>query len=108
LNHRVNAAQNPATLCAGEALPVLVPLGGQPLAAAGIEMGNGDTAIAEDKIVRYTTDTAGIAMVPLLRTGLNVIVVGAERNNDGSLLPKERVGGADRSAFVATFSFVRP
>lgn len=100
--------KNPATLRAGEALPVLVLLGGQPLAAAGIEMGNGDTAIAEDKIVRYTTDTAGIALVPLLPTGLNVIVVGAERNNDGSLLPKERVGGADRLALVATFSFVRP
>ncbi len=100
--------KNPAALRVGEALPVLVLLGGQPMAAAGIEVGNGDTAVAEEKVVRYTTDAAGMAQVPLLPSGLNVIVVGAERANDGSLLPKDRVGGADRLALVATFSFVRP
>lgn len=100
--------KNPATLRPGEALPVLVLLGGQPLAGAGVEVGNGDDAIAEDKIVRHTTDASGMAQVPLLPKGLNVIAVGAERANDGSLLPRDRVGGADRLALVATFSFMRP
>lgn len=100
--------KNPATLRAGEPLPVRVLINGQPLAGAAIEVGNGEDAIPEDKIVRHTTDASGTALVPLLPTGLNVIVVGSERPNDGSLLPKDRVGGADRLALVATFSFVRP
>lgn len=100
--------KNPASLRSGETLPVLVLLGGQPLAGAAVEIGNGEDAIAEEKIVRHTTDAAGIAQVPLLPAGLNVLVVGAERANDGSLLPKDRVGGADRLALVATYAFVRP
>lgn len=100
--------KNPATLQPGEPLPVRVLLGGQPLAGAGIEVGNGEDVIAEDKIVRHTTNASGIAMVPLLPKGLNVIAVGAERANDGSLMPKDRVGGADRLALVATFTLVRP
>lgn len=100
--------KNPATLRAGEPLPVRVLINGQPLAGAAVEVGNGEDAIPEDKIVRHTTDGSGTALVPLLPTGLNVIVVGTERPNDGSLLPKDRVGGADRLALVATFSFVRP
>lgn len=100
--------KNPATLRPGEPLPLLVLLGGRPLAGAGVEVGNGEDAIAEEKIVRHTTDAAGVTQVPLLPKGLNVIAVGTERANDGSLLPKDRVGGADRLALVATFSFVRP
>jgi len=100
--------KNPATLAAGEALPMLVLLGGQPLAGAGVEVGNLDDVIPEDKIVRHTTNAAGIALVTLRPGGLNVVAVGAERPNDGSLLPRERVGGADRLALVATFTWVRP
>jgi uncharacterized GH25 family protein len=100
--------KNPATLAAGEALPVRVLLGGQPLAGAGVEVGNLDDAVAEDKIVRHSTNAEGIALVALRPRGPNVIAVGAERPNDGSLLPKERVGGADRLSLVATFTFVRP
>ncbi len=100
--------KNPATLRPGELLPLLVTLGGKPLAGAAVEVGNGEDTLAEDKIVRHTTDATGIARVQLLPKGLNVIVVGAERANDGSLLPKDHVGAADRLALVATFSFVRP
>jgi nickel transport protein len=100
--------KNPATVRPGEMLPVQVLLGGQPLAGAGIEVGNSEDVISEEKIVRHPTNAAGIAQVPLLAKGLNVIVVGAERPNDGSLLPKDRLGGADRLALVATFSFIRP
>jgi hypothetical protein len=87
---------------------MLVLLGGQPLAGAGVEVGNLDDVIPEDKIVRHTTNAAGIALVTLRPGGLNVVAVGAERPNDGSLLPRERVGGADRLALVATFTWVRP
>lgn len=100
--------KNPATLRPGEPLPVQVLLGGQPMAGAAVEVGNGEDAVPEEKIVRHTTDASGTAQVTLLPKGLNVIVVGAERPNDGSLLPRERVGGADRLALVATYSFVRP
>lgn len=58
--------------------------------------------------MRHTTDAAGIAQLPLRPRGPKVIAVGAERANDGSPLPKENIGGAQRLARVATFSLVRP
>jgi uncharacterized GH25 family protein len=100
--------KNPATLAAGEPLPVLVLLGGQPLAGAQVEVGNLEDAVEDSKIVRHATNAAGVAQVALRPKGVNAIAVGAERPNDGSLLPRERIGGADRLALVATFTFVRP
>jgi uncharacterized GH25 family protein len=100
--------KNPAALAPGEALPVLVLLAGQPLAGANVEVGNLEDVVEDSKIVRHATDAAGIAQVVLRPKGENVIAVGAERPNDGSLIPRDRVGGADRLALVATYTFVRP
>ncbi len=100
--------ENPARLQPGEPLAVRVLLGGQPLAGANVERGNGQDVVAEERIERFITDAAGIARVPLLASGLNVLVVGTERPNDGRLFPREHAGSADRLSLVATFSFVRP
>ena len=100
--------KNPAALAPGEALPVLVLLAGQSLAGASVEVGNLHDAVDDGKIVRHVTDAAGIAQVVLRPKGENVIAVGVERPNDGSLVARDRVGGADRLALVATYTFVRP
>lgn len=100
--------QNPAQLRPGEPLPVRVLLGGQPLAAAAVERGNGQDAVPEDRLERFATDASGLARVPLSAAGLQVLVVGVELPNDGRWLPREHAGAADRLSLVATFSFVRP
>jgi len=99
--------RNPATLKAGELLPVLVLFKGQPLAGAGIEVGNLFDAVPEDQIRRYTTDAQGIAQVTLRDKGVNMLGVDLERPNDGSLGEAAKKVGADKFVLVATYTFLR-
>ena len=98
---------NPATLKAGELLPVLVLFQGKPLVGAGVEVGDTAQAIAEDKIKRYVTGADGIAQVMLRPKGINMLGVDHEQVNDGTLGAAAKAVGADKFVMVATYTFVR-
>lgn len=98
---------NPALLASGDALDVLVLFQGQPLAGAGIEVGNLVDKLPEDAIKRYVTDAQGIARVTLRERGVNMLGVDVERANDGSLGAAATKLGADKLVMVATYTFVR-
>lgn len=67
--------QDPASLKPGDKLPVEVRFAGQPLANAGVEIGDGVTPMKEESIQRYQTNAQGIALVPITRRGLQVVAV---------------------------------
>lgn len=96
---------NPATLKPGELLPVLVRFDGKPLAGAGVEWGDLATKLDEDKVVRFKTDEAGIARIPLNKRGPQLLAVDVERANDGSLGEAAAKLPVDRLLVIATFVF---
>jgi nickel transport protein len=97
---------NPLAAKAGDMLEVKVLLRGEPLAGAGIEVGDLKTAIEEDRIQRYTTDAQGIARVPLRAKGVHMLAVDTELG-DGTAPDLVRASGADKLVLVATYTFVR-
>ncbi len=99
--------RNPATVKAGETLPVQVLFRGKPLAGAGIEVSNGIDAIPEDQIKRVETDAEGIANLVLNERGTNTLAVDVEKPNDGSLGGASRKVGADKFVLIATYTFVK-
>lgn len=98
---------NPAALKRGEPLEVLVLFQGQPLAGAGVEVGNLVDKIEEEAIKRYPTDAAGIARVTLNERGVNMLGVDHEVSNVASLGEAAAKLGVDKIVLVATYTFVR-
>ena len=99
--------KNPATLRAGELLPVLVQFNGKPLAGAGIEVSDLVTVMAEDKIERHKSDAQGIAQVLLKGRGLTVLAVDYQHPNDGSLGASAKALPVDKFLLVSTYAFIR-
>ena len=98
---------NPLAIAPGELLAVRVLLNGEPLAGAGVEVGNMVDKLPEDKIVRYPTDEQGVARVPLRAEGLHMLGVDLERRNDGSALAAAKSLPANKVTMIATYTFVR-
>ena len=97
--------RNPASLKPGDELSVLVRFDGKPLAGARVELGDLVTKIDEDKIVRFTTDDAGLARVTIRKRGLQLLAVDLELPNDGSLGEAAKKLGVDKLLIVATYVF---
>jgi uncharacterized GH25 family protein len=81
---------DPAALKPGATLPVRVLFQGRPLAGAEVERGDGVTALPESAIPRFTSDAEGIARVPIVAPGAQLLVIdhkvvpGAEPMRAGS------------------------
>ena len=98
---------NPYTLKAGQTLPVLVLFNGQPLPEAKIEVSNLRDKLPEDKIPRHTTDSKGVAQVPLRASGINTLVVDLKKPKDKSFGPDALALPIENIMMVATYTFVR-
>jgi nickel transport protein len=66
---------NPSTVAAGGVLRVRVLFRGQPLAGVEIERGDGVTQVADKDIPRFTTNSEGIADIPIVKDGSHLLVV---------------------------------
>lgn len=96
--------RNPAVVKAGEKLAVLVKFNGKPLANAGVEVTDSATQTAEGQ-PKFMTNAAGVAEVPIARTGVNVVSVDYEKSNDGSLGKAMKALPVDKVAMIATYAF---
>jgi uncharacterized GH25 family protein len=93
---------NPFALKPGGRLAVLVKSNGQPLANnKGVEIGDGETKIEEDKIPRYATDAQGRASVPISKTGWQILAIDLDE-------PSTQPQLAETNHYSATFSFYLP
>jgi len=99
--------RNPATLKAGEALPVLVLFKGQPRANVEVELSNLEDLPAAGQAQRWRSDSQGVVRVPLFAKGVNTLGALLELDNDGTLGEASRSVGADRFALAATLTFKR-
>lgn len=89
---------DPFDVKVGDRLPVLVRLNGKPYAGAGVEIGDSITAMPENEITRYKTDAKGVALVPIGKSGWQVIGVDFEEKS-----PQQRL--ADQEKYTATLVF---
>jgi nickel transport protein len=69
---------DPLTVKPGETLRLRVLFRGKPLPAGKIERGDGVTVVAEADIPRFTTDTDGVAEVPIVKSGPMQLVIDHE------------------------------
>ncbi len=90
---------DPALVKPGETLRLRVLFHGKPLPGAEVERGDGVTAVAEQDIPRFTTDTDGIASVPIVGDGAHLIVV------DHRVTPSQTPDQANADLFNATLWF---
>jgi uncharacterized GH25 family protein len=61
---------DPFALKPGDGFTVMVRFDGKPLSGAGVEIGDGVTPVQEDVILRFKTDSRGMAKLPIEKTGL--------------------------------------
>ncbi|MBV8925833.1 MAG: DUF4198 domain-containing protein [Bradyrhizobium sp.] len=66
---------DPAAIKPGDSLRVRVLFHGKPLAGGEVERGDGTTIVAEQEIPRFTTDTNGVATIPVVRSGSHLLVI---------------------------------
>lgn len=96
--------RNPATVKPGDKLAVLVKFNGKPLPNAGVELTDSATKTAEGQ-EKFKTNASGIAEVPILRGGINVVSVDYDKANDGSLGKAMKALPVDKVAMIATYAF---
>lgn len=99
---------NPLTVAPGQMLAVQLLFNGKPLADAGIELSDLKTKMKEDEIERFKTDANGMANIPKLKRGVNMLAVDVKRPNDGSLGAEAKALPVADILMVATYTFVRP
>lgn len=66
---------NPFSLKVNDIFKVRVYFDGKPLSAAEVERGDGLTPMAEQDIPRFLTDEHGIASIPMVKSGPQLLVV---------------------------------
>ncbi len=66
---------DPLTVKPGQTLRVRVLFRGKPLAGGKIERGDGVIAVPESAIPRFTTDSDGVAEVPIIKAGPTQLVI---------------------------------
>ncbi len=66
---------NPFSLKVNDIFKVRVYFDGKPLSAAEVEHGDGLTPMAEQDIPRFITDEQGIASIPMVKSGPQLLVV---------------------------------
>lgn len=90
---------DPAAQKPGDSLPVRVLFKGQPLANVAVERTDGVTPIKEEDIPRFATDKDGVAQVPVVSAGLQLLAL------DYKVSPSETPGLAQTDLYNATLSF---
>lgn len=88
-----------AALHPGQTLRLRVLFHGKPLAGAEVERGDGATAVPEPDIPRFKTDAEGIASVPIVTAGPQLLVV------DHRVSPSATPDQANVDLFNATLWF---
>lgn len=100
LGHRLELVplDDPFAVPMGSRLRVRVLFEGKPLAGVGVEIGDGRTPKKESEIARYLSNREGVAEVPIVKAGLQVVVV-------DYFAPSPHPGLAEKDLLVATLSF---
>ena len=83
----------------GQTLRLRVLFHGKPLAGAEVERGDGVTAVPEKDIPRFTSDSEGIAAVPIVNPGPQLLVI------DHRVVPSATPDQANADLFNATLWF---
>ena len=101
VGHRLELVplNNPFAIKLGDSLRVRVHFDGKPVSGVKVERGDGLTPIEEKDISRYVTDEQGIAAVPIVKEGPQLLVV-------DYLQPSTHPDLAARDLSNATLSFV--
>lgn len=92
---------NPFLAKPGEGLQVKVYFDAKPLVGAEVEIGDGITPMEEKEIPRFKTDNQGVAVIPVSKWGLQLLVV-------DHIVPSTHPELAERELYNATLSFVLP
>jgi len=102
LGHELEIAplSDPALARPGTALKVRVIFRGKALAGCDVERGDGRTVVAEKDIPRFTTDADGVASIPIVKSGPQLLVV------DHRVRPSATPDQADVDLFNGTFWFM--
>jgi nickel transport protein len=66
---------DPADVAPGNTLQILVLFRGTPLADAAVERGDGVTLMAETDIPKFHTDAAGVAAIPIVKAGPQLLAI---------------------------------
>lgn len=90
---------DPAAVRPGETLRLRVLFRGQPLAGAEVERGDGTTKVAEKDIPRFATGADGVASIPIVEAGPQLLVI------DHRVTPSATPDQADADLFNATLWF---
>ena len=91
---------DPAAKKPGDSLPVRVLFQGEPLSNIAVERTDGITPIKEEDIPRFTTDKDGVALIPIVNKGPQLLAV------DYKVSPSKTPELAGADLYNATFSFV--
>ena len=83
----------------GQTLRLRVLFHGKPLAGAEVERGDGVTAVPEKDIPRFTSDGEGVAVVPIVNPGPQLLVI------DHRVVPSATPDQANADLFNATLWF---
>ena len=83
----------------GESLKVRVLFHGKPLAGGEVERGDGTTIVAEKDIPKFTTDADGIATIPMVKAGPQLLVI------DHRVTPSATPDQANEDLYTATLWF---
>jgi nickel transport protein len=90
---------DPAKARAGQTLRLKVMFDGKPLAGGEVEHGDGKTVVAEKDIPRFKTDADGVAEVPIVNAGPQLLVI------DHKVTPSGSPDQANTDMFNATLWF---
>ena len=91
---------DPAAKKPGDSLPVRVLFQGEPFPNIAVERTDGVTPMKEEDIPRFTTGTDGVALIPIVNTGPQLLAV------DYKAAPSKTPDLAGTDLYNATFSFV--
>lgn len=90
---------NPFSVGPGNTLKVRVYFDGKPLVGVDVERGDGITPMTEKDIPRYKTGAEGVAIIPIMKLGPQLLVV-------DHILPSTHPDLAVRELYNATLYFV--
>lgn len=90
---------DPAAAKPGDNLRVRVLFQGKPLANIAVERTDGITLIKEEDIPRFTTDSDGVASIPIVATGAHLLAI------DYKVSPSGTPGLAKTDLYNTTLSF---
>ena len=103
VGHRLELVplMNPFSLKVDDIFKVQVLFDRKPLKGAEVERGDGLTPMAEQDIPRFVTDQQGIATVPMIKSGPQLLVIDHR-------IPSAHPDLATTELYNATLSFVMP